>query len=124
MHRFADLHALVAWHHNANIAASSGAGVNQCLGPHRLDQFGLRCNRVGAPSNAGGKGARTNADRDLRRLETATRPDQRRSSISFPAMRHGALPSAKLLRSASTRFICGVPMKLATKTFSGLAKTS
>ena len=39
-------------------------------------------------------------------------------------MRISAVSPSAPIRSASIRFICGVPMKLATKAFAGLAKTS
>ena len=45
-------------------------------------------------------------------------------STALPASETEAMPLSKDLRSASIRFICGVPMKLATNTLAGLAKTS
>ena len=64
-------------------------------------------------------------------MPTVTLEGLRRDTAGSAAISSGAppsitdaLPSPNAWRSASTRFICGVPMKLATKTFTGLANTS
>ena len=49
--------ARLARHHDTNVAARAGSGMNQRLGPHRLDQFGAAVSVSGtAPSGMKARG--------------------------------------------------------------------
>ena len=71
-----------------------------------------------------GEGARPHAEGHRRALRPARAhgADRRRAGAAGRRRPARASPSATSAKVASIRFICGVPMKLATKTLAGLAK--